>query len=320
MSANNRKSLRAVDLFAGAGGAATGAVQAGLDLVWAGNHSPLAVEYHRMNHPGAQHACQDLCQANFYTLPQHEVVWASPACQGHARARGKERPHHDALRATAWAVLAAAEAGEPPFIVVENVPGFLTWKLFPAWASGLEALGYHLDAHRLFAKDFGVPQIRERLFLIATRGRGRGFSFRPPAIQDGPPILEALDLDHGPWKRISKRTNPLAERTQACIRDGRARFGKRFVVPYFGSARRALSIDSPIWSVTTRDGFGVVDGDYFRMLQRDEYRRAMAFPDGYRLPATKADAVLLLGNAVPPPVSKEICSQIQRFWESRGAA
>ena len=105
--------MLAVDLFAGAGGSTTGATQAGARVLWAANHWPAAVEIHRVNHPAVAHACQDLHQTNFFELPDHDLAMASPACQGHSRAKGTERPHHDAMRSTAWAVVSCAEAKRP---------------------------------------------------------------------------------------------------------------------------------------------------------------------------------------------------------------
>ena len=56
---------------------------AGCSVVYAANHWPLAVEWHAANHPGTDHACQDLQQADFTALPDHDVLLASPSCQGH---------------------------------------------------------------------------------------------------------------------------------------------------------------------------------------------------------------------------------------------
>lgn len=72
--------VRAIDLFAGAGGFSTGAVAAGVDVVWAANHWQEAVDIHKLNHPDTYHLCQDLHQADWSKLPEHELLLASPAC------------------------------------------------------------------------------------------------------------------------------------------------------------------------------------------------------------------------------------------------
>lgn len=152
--------MKAIDLFAGAGGFSTGARLAGCEVVWAANHWPLAVEWHAANHPDAAHVCQDLHQADWTRVPAHDLLLASPCCQGHSRARGKGHgnPQHDASRSTAWAVVSAAEFHRPQFVVVENVPEFLQWALYPAWAAAMQALGYSLSPHIVDSADHGVPQ------------------------------------------------------------------------------------------------------------------------------------------------------------------
>ncbi len=108
--------MNAIDLFAGAGGFSTGATMAGCTVVWAANHWPAAVQAHANNHPNTVHVCQDLQQADWTRVPAHDLLLASPACQCHSRAPGKGRAHHDAQRATAWAVVSAAECHRPAVV------------------------------------------------------------------------------------------------------------------------------------------------------------------------------------------------------------
>lgn len=136
--------LKAVDLFAGAGGFTTGAEQAGVRVVWAANHWPAAVNCHSQNHARTLHACQDLHQANWSLVPKCNLVLASPCCQGHSVARGKESPQHDASRSTAWAVVSCCEYHKPEAFIVENVPEFLK-----VWGSGVrrgsDKFSVHVD-------------------------------------------------------------------------------------------------------------------------------------------------------------------------------
>lgn len=141
--------MRAIDLFSGAGGFTEGAKQAGINVVWAANHWKTAVDVHKKNHPETTHTCQDLMQADFYTVPDCDIILASPACQGHSRARGKDKPRHDIYRSTAWAVISATEAKNPDFVLVENVPDFTNWDLYRNWKSCLESLGYSIGENIL---------------------------------------------------------------------------------------------------------------------------------------------------------------------------
>lgn len=301
--------MRCIDLFSGAGGFSTGATLAGLTPVWAANHWPAAVETHARNHPSAAHVCQDLHQADWSRVPAHDVLLASPCCQGHSRARGKANgnPQHDASRSTAWAVVSAAEYHRPEVVVVENVPEFCAWSLFPAWRMAMEALGYTLAPHVVDAADHGVPQHRTRLFVVCTRSAR-------PLMLDLPRLKHVgsesvIDFNAGRWSPVDKPGRAAA--TLARVRAGRAAHGPRFVTCYYGSERGGRSLSRPLGTITTRDRWAVIDGDRMRMLTVDECRRAMGFPTDYQLPATHKEAVHMLGNAVVPIVARDILSAIR---------
>ncbi len=84
---------------------------AGVRIVWAANHKPLVVKYHEINHPEVQHSCQDLHQADWSLVPEHDIMFASPCCQGHSRAAGKRKSSKkaDLSRSTAWAIVSCLE-------------------------------------------------------------------------------------------------------------------------------------------------------------------------------------------------------------------
>lgn len=294
--------MKAIDLFAGAGGFSTGARMAGVDVVWAANHWQAAVDTHATNHPETDHACQDLHQADWSKVPKHDILLASPACQGHSRARGKDRPHHDATRSTAWAVVGCAETHLPRVAIVENVPEFLKWALFPAWRSAMEALGYSVDPHVLDAADFGVPQHRRRVFIVCTR-KGGAINLEPYK-RAYVPARDIIDGAVARWSDVAK----LCKRTQERVAEGRRVHGPRFLVAYYGNEKGGRSLGRPIGTVTTRDRYAIVDGDRLRMLNVHEYRRAMGFPDDYVLPANRRLATHMLGNAVCPPVAAAVIS------------
>ncbi len=294
--------MNAIDLFAGAGGFSTGARMAGCRVVWAANHWRAAVDVHAANHPETAHACQDLHQADWTQVPAHDLLLASPACQGHSRARGRERAHHDAQRSTAWAVISAAEYHRPAAIVIENVPEFARWTLFPAWCSAMHALGYALSPQIIDAADHGVPQHRRRLFIVGTRSK------HPVELQlpkrKHVAASSVIDFGAGSWSQIDRPGRAAA--TLARIAAGRRQHGRRFLTAYYGSETGGRSLARPLGTVTTRDRYAVVDGDQMRMLTADEYRRAMGFPEGYALPERHREAVHMLGNAVVPQVACDV--------------
>lgn len=297
--------MTAIDLFAGAGGFSLGASLAGVRVVWAANHWEAAVRVHAANHPDAAHLCQDLHQANWEAVPRHDLLLASPACQGHSRARGVDQPRHDTARSTAWAVVSCAEFHRPSVFVVENVPEFARWELYPPWLDAMRRLGYAISAQIHDAADHGVPQNRRRLFVVGVRAKS---ALWIPRVRRSHVPAETILGDTGRWSAVADK----CPRTRARIEVGRRQHGPRFLMPYYGNERGGRSLQRPIGTITTRDRYAMVDGDRMRMLTAEEYRRGMGFPDSYLLPESHKLATHLLGNAVCPPVAQDIIAHVAR--------
>jgi DNA (cytosine-5)-methyltransferase 1 len=299
--------MTCVDLFAGLGGNSEGARQAGVKVLVAANHYPPAVEFHALNHPDTDHLCQDLHQADFSSWPDFDIMAASPACQGHSLARGADRPHHDATRSTAWAVVACAEAKRPKGLLVENVCEFSRWCLFPEWRRCLEKLGYTLHLNELDSADFGVAQHRKRLFIT---GIHRSVSDKPVVVpnpcKQHVPVSDILNFASGKWSRVLKAGRALA--TLRRWTSGHERHGERFLMPYFGSGSGTTGrcLSRPVGTLTTRDRWALVDGGQMRMLTSYECRRAMGFGEDYIIPESHKTAIFMLGNAVVPAVARGV--------------
>lgn len=309
--------MRVADLFAGAGGFSEGAKQAGARVVWAGNHWPVAVETHAANNPDTLHACENLRLTDWSGVPEHELMVCSPSCKGSTKSRGKEKPHHDIERTSALAIVDAVDYHRPPFVLVENVEEMRTWVGFEPWKEMLRAYGYKLVEHLFDSADFGVPQSRPRLFILASRN---GLALKSPALPHRP-ASSFVDLQGGRWRPVEhpRRAVPTLGR----VRKSREKFGDRFLLYYNGSATQGRALDRPIGTITTVARWAVVDGDRMRMLTLDEIREAMGFPPGYRFPDKTCTtvrgkklspleaAIHLMGNAVAPPVARELVRQIQ---------
>jgi DNA (cytosine-5)-methyltransferase 1 len=275
--------LRIADLFCGAGGTSTGAIQAAERLGYsveltAVNHWPIAVETHSANHPGARHYCAAVDSLNprhLYPDGRLNILLASPECTHHSRARGG-RPMQDQSRATAWCVTRWADALRPDCIVVENVPEFEEWgplsaagkplqtrkgETFRAWLTTLNSLGYVVDHRRLCAADYGVPTTRTRLFVQAVRGRRR--IVWPDATHSAHsdlwgrprwrPAADIIDWTI-PTPTLTERKRPLAPKTMARIREGLRRYaGNPFIIA-MEHGGRTVPASAPLPTVTTARG------------------------------------------------------------------
>jgi DNA (cytosine-5)-methyltransferase 1 len=292
------KTLKAADLFCGAGGSSTGlrrvadALGVRLDLT-AVNHWPIAVETHAANHPEARHVCKSLddIDPRKVTGGSLDLLWASPECTHHSTARGG-KPINDQSRSTAWCVTRWAEALRPKFIVVENVPEFQTWgpigsnnrplqlrkgETFTAWANTLRSLGYTVETRVLNSADYGAATTRRRLFVVARLdggARGRGPIAWPLATHAQTGVAPLFNLPT--WRAareiidwtesgqsIFGRKKPLAENTLRRIAAGARKFWGVELEPFLVAMEhggRELDIDKPLPTITTAKGgaFGVV--------------------------------------------------------------
>lgn len=169
------------DLFCGAGGSSLGAATAGAQIVMAANHWSTAIEVHQANHPDTRHDCADVSQVDPRRYPVTDLLLASPECTNHSQARGVSRKRQDPSlwdapdpaaersRATMWDVPRFAEQNRYAAGVVENVVEVVKWPPFPAWRMAMESLGYELRIVSHNSMHHGVPQSRDRVFIVWWR-------------------------------------------------------------------------------------------------------------------------------------------------------
>jgi DNA (cytosine-5)-methyltransferase 1 len=298
--------VRVADLFAGSGGTSTGAAMAGAHVVYAANHSPFSVATHALNHPSAVHVCQDLRQADWSELPPYDLLWASPSCQVYSSANAKKKAsRHDGDRATAWAVVDCADITEPSSVVIENVREFRRWRLYPEWRSALAKLGYSLTEHILQASHHGVPQRRERLFLIGTKSGRQPYFHR---AMSETPFGPCIDWESGEWKLRTEAAPGAQRRMAVAVRN----HGPRCLSQHT-TGHKGVPLNEPIRTITTQDHWVVVDGDRYRGLTIPEYLRAQSFATTHRFPegASRGDCIEGIGNAVPPRLACDVIKAVR---------
>jgi DNA (cytosine-5)-methyltransferase 1 len=188
------------DLFCGAGGSGIGAAAAGITLVMAANHAPIAIETHAANFPDTEHDCADISQVNPRRYRRTVFLWASPECTNHTGANGKKRttqrtlfdepdPTAERSRATMWDVPRFAEWHRYDFVIVENVVQVADWEMWPAWLHSMRCLGYK---HRVVSLNSmhapgenapRAPQSRDRVYIVFWRNGlpEPDLDIRPPA-------------------------------------------------------------------------------------------------------------------------------------------
>ena len=309
-------------MFAGAGGTSAGLTAANIDVVAAINHWPEAVAWHELNHPNTAHFCEDLSTFDHGRLHEHHIdlVFASPACQGHstaaqpARARNAAvRTTHDNLRGSAWCVIDAVETLRPNGFAVENVPSFEQWTLYEPWRAALQTLGYRVETHVLTATDFDVPQARRRMFITGTLGDPVTIS---PTTDTAPAIEPHIDLsdDVPGYRSIADASDSVRTQIETARRHQQS-LGNRHDAFLWQrtTGHRGRPLSEPIATLTTASGhWQLIHGDRYRSLTPTELAAAMGFPTDFKFPAgiSQSAATKGLGNAVCPPVATAVANAL----------
>jgi DNA (cytosine-5)-methyltransferase 1 len=304
------RTVTVTDLFSGAGGSSEGLRQAGCVISCCANHNPLAVATHQKNHPGTEHRIANLSEVDWRTFPATDILWASPSCKWQAPAGGRARPSVEVElrrddpgsidRATAFAVVAAAEVHRYPVIFVENVPAFQSWTLFQWWLDGLAALGYARQIRILDSVNFGLPQRRPRFYAIFTQ-LGIEVDLTPA---ESVPVHAAAILDDHPVQLVQRRLYVTPQIEQITDRE------VPHLVTYRRNARARRTDLYPLATVSAggnHHGLAVVDRSgqaWHRMLTNRECARGQGFPDGYEFLGTDVEVKRQIGNAVPVAVAK----------------
>lgn len=182
-----------IDLFCGAGGASLGLVQAGWDLRLATDIDIASSLTHRANLPGEFLTADlrtvdadQLMSAAGISPGQLDLLFAGPPCQGFSIIGS--RVVWDERNNLFREVLRLASALKPRCVVIENVPGLVTLAkgaYLHAILQGLNAAGYEAACAELLAAQYGAPQMRWRLIIIAWRkdlGIPAGYGFPRPML------------------------------------------------------------------------------------------------------------------------------------------
>jgi DNA (cytosine-5)-methyltransferase 1 len=302
-----------VDLFCGAGGITCGLTAAGLTPIAAVEFVPIACDTHHRNFPacklhrGEIEKFEPTRLLSERELKRISVVVGGPPCQGFSVAGFRDPA--DARNQLFHQFVRVVEEVQPPFFVMENVPGIVTLSqgaFFSAILKAFDAIGYQTSVSILEAAAYGVPQIRARAIFVGNRiGWKNPFPAELLTPSKYKPIESALgglpawetdpEINHE-WTRHSK---DMIKRISKVPPGGS-------LYPSFVDAWKRQYPGVPSMTIKENHGGTHIHPHLDRVLSAREMARLQTFPDSFIFEGPMKKAMWQIGNAVPPRLATAI--------------
>lgn len=342
------KSRKAIDLFSGCGGLSQGLKDAGFEVLACCEIRPEARDVYKSNHLNVQ--ChedirtlkgEDLRKGLELAVGELDLLAACPPCQGFSSMRTKNGDvAADPRNELIFDVLRLALDLRPKAILIENVPRLLKDERLERFKEALSS-EYTFSEGILDAQNFGVPQRRKRMILIASRIGTIGLPLsvgKRKTVADVLRDLPAHDSNHRrPLHRIKQKLTPVIQARVRLIQKDRfdlppemelgchKRYPKGFRDVY-----GRISWDD-VAPTLTRSSYNPSKGRFLhpeedRGLTIYESMLLQGFPRRYQLSSNLGIGKLgsLIGEAFPPPMAqaqaRHIIKALDAFERKMGSA
>lgn len=160
-----------IELFAGIGGFRSALDTLGGECVFASEIDKYATKSYKALYNGAPELHGDITQVEAEDIPDHDVLVGGFPCQAFSVA-GQRKGFEDARGTLFFEIARIAKVKQPRLMLLENVKGLLSHdsgRTFETMCAILNDIGYAIDFRVLNSKHFGVPQNRERIFIVCDR-------------------------------------------------------------------------------------------------------------------------------------------------------
>jgi len=353
------KQLKAIDLFSGCGGFSYGFQQADYHVLLGVDNTKIALKTFDKNHENSKTLELDLhLEDSINTIIKSigtnkiDVIIAGPPCQGFSLTGS--RKEDDERNSLFYSVFNLASRINPKAIIIENVPGLL--RLYEGKAKDeiirlCDKMGYTCNYKLLYAPDFGIPQIRKRVFFVALKKEFGTFEF-PEAThkpEDYIGCKDAIgdlpDLGNNLGEPISEYNKKPFSQYQKLMRNGskvlKNHIGTKHTnhvinvisqVPEggnhkdlpigvgdsrkFNEAWTRYHSEKPSKTIDTghRNHFHY---KWNRVPSVRENARLQSFPDKFEFSGNKTQQYRQVGNAVPPILGKVLGAQLKKYLNEK---
>lgn len=331
------KVLTFVDLFSGAGGLLRGFKDAGLKPVFSLEVWGPAIKTHKLNYPEIPLIEEDIRKVTNEKVQKYagkvDVVVGGPPCQGFSTI-GK-RLVKDPRNELVFEFIRFVQLIQPKVFLMENVRGLLSsdgGKTKAAIEEEYRRLGYRTISKVLCAADYGVPQVRNRIFFMGIHenlGIEPSFPAATCAKENratvGDAINDLMGKENAFPNHVPMKHNPIVERRIAFIKEGEGvpktglpesvSHGSRSdyltnKIKNFSHVYRRLSRFRPATTMVPGHNAFPLHPVANRSLTVREAARIQTFPDDVIFEGSRQEQCIQVGNAVPVKLAEILAQQI----------
>ncbi|TXI98943.1 MAG: DNA cytosine methyltransferase [Neisseriales bacterium] len=300
--------FKAIDLFAGIGGIRLGfeqAFQNNIKFVFTSEINKYSIQTYQENFKDKE-INFDITKVPESDIPIHDILLAGFPCQAFSIA-GLRKGFEDIRGTLFFDVARIIKYHMPKVIFLENVKGLVNHNkgnTFQVILSTLKDLGYHIHYKILNAKDFGVPQNRERIYIVGFKDFV-DFSF-PEPLKTETKLGSILESNVDPKYTISDRLWDGHQRRKETHKKKGNGFG-------YSLFNHESVYTSTISARYYKDGSEILisqENNNPRKITPRESARLQGFPDSFIIPVSDLQAYKQFGNTVCVPVIKAIANEI----------
>lgn len=325
--------FKSIDLFAGVGGIRMGFDQAfgdDIETVFVSEWDAHAQKTYTANFGDTPAIAGDITKIDEKDVPPFDICLSGFPCQAFSLAgqrKGFDDDYKGMSRGTLFFDMARiCELHKPKVIFCENVKGLTIHdrgRTFKVILGTLEEMGYTVYHKVLNSKDFGVPQNRERIYIVAFRNDlgVSDFKFPEPTdttktirdIMEEKPVPAKYYLSTQYWQTLLNHKARHASKGNGFGYEIRDLDGIAGAIVCGGMGReRNLIIDKRQTDLTpTTHIKGTVNDLGIRKMTPREWARLQGFPDSFKLTLADTHLYKQFGNSVSVPVIRAIAEKIK---------
>lgn len=317
--ATSKPKYRAIDLFAGIGGMRLGFTQAGFDVVYSNDIDPKACITYRTNFGEIDE--KDIQLVDPALLPDFDILLAGFPCQPFSMI-GKRDGLADPRGQLFNEVVRFLNVRNPRAFVLENVKNLIKHNKGETYRfikSALETAGggYVVFETILDSQNFGVPQHRERTYIVGIHNPHRDFSFPMSSDETGfKHVNEILEKEvEDKYYLSQKYYDGLMAHKERHQAQGSG-FGCHILDPE-GVSHTVVCGNMGRERNLIQDRDLSINRQGVRKLTPREYARLQGFPEWFQFPVPTTHAYKQFGNAVTVPVAKAMAIALKKYLQQQ---